>query len=96
MMRKRYTPQFKAKVVQEILREEKSISQLAAQYGVHVTQLRKWKRRVLEKLPDLFVSAEQVDAELARLQKEQEQLYTEIGKLSTQLNWLKKKGIDIE
>jgi len=96
MMRKRYTPQFKAKVVQEILREEKSISQLAAQYGVHVTQLLKWKRRVLEKLPDLFVSAEQVDAELARLQKEQEQLYTEIGKLSTQLNWLKKKGIDIE
>ena len=42
-MRKRYTPQFKAKVVREILREEKSISQLSAEYGVHATQLRKWK-----------------------------------------------------
>ena len=96
MMRKRYTPQFKAKVVREILREEKSISQLAAQYGVHATQLRKWKKRVLEKLPDLFITADQTDEELARLQKEQEQLYAEIGKLTTQLNWLKKKGIEIE
>jgi len=95
-MRKRYTPQFKAKVVREILREEKSISQLSAEYGVHVTQLRKWKKRALEKLPDLFVSAEQTDEALVRLQKEQEQLYAEIGKLTTRLSWLKKKGIEIE
>ena len=95
-MRKRDTPQFKAKVVCEILREEKSISQLAAEYGIHATQLHKWKKRALEKLPDLFVTVEQTDEELVRLQKEQEQLYAEIGKLTTQLNWLKKKGIEIE
>ena len=95
-MRKRYTPHFKAKVVREILREEKSISQLSAEYGVHPTQLRKWKRVVLEKLPDLFITAHKTEEELARLQKEQEQLYAEIGKLTTQLNWLKKKGIEIE
>jgi len=95
-MRKRYSPEFKAKVVREILREEKSISQLAAEHGVHVTQLRKWKRRALEKLPDLFISAGKTDADVVRLQKEQEQLYAEIGKLTTRLNWLKKKGIEIE
>jgi transposase-like protein len=96
MMRKRYTPQFKAKVVREILREEKSISQLAAEYGVHATQLRKWKKVALEKLPDLFVATAQTNEELVRLQQEQEQLYAEIGKLTTQLTWLKKKGIEIE
>ena len=53
-MRKRYTPQFKAKVVREILREEKSISQPSAEYGVHATQLRNRKKRTPEKLPDLF------------------------------------------
>lgn len=95
-MRKRYTPQFKANVVREILREEKSISQLSAEYGVHATQLRKWKRVALEKLPDLFITAHKTEEELARLQKEQEQLYAEIGKLTTQLNWLKKKGIEVE
>ena len=91
MMRKRYTPQFKAKVVREILCEEKSISQLTTEYGVHATQLRKWKRVALEKLPDLFGTANKSDEELVRLKKEQDQLYAEIGKLTTQLNWLKKK-----
>ena len=95
-MRKQYTPQYKAKVVREILREEKSISQLSTEYGVHATQLRKWKRVALEKLPDLFITTDQTDEELARLQKEQERLYAEIGKLTTRLNWLKKKGVEIE
>ena len=55
-MRKKYTAQFKAKVVQEILREERSISQISSEYGVHTTQLRKWKRQTLEGLPGLFSS----------------------------------------
>lgn len=55
-MRKKYTAQFKAKVVQEILREERSISQISSEYGVHTTQLRKWKRQALEGLPGLFSS----------------------------------------
>jgi putative transposase len=95
-MRKKYSPQFKAKVVQEILREEKSISQLASEYGVHVTQLRKWKRKVLDGLPDLFRAEQDQDEAVKRLEAEQERLYAEIGRLTTQLSWLKKKGIDIE
>jgi putative transposase len=95
-MRKKYSPQFKAKVVQEILREEKSISQLASEYGVHVTQLRKWKRKVLDRLPDLFRAEQDQDEAVKRLEAEQERLYAEIGRLTTQLNWLKKKGIEVE
>lgn len=95
-MRKKYSPQFKAKVVQEILREEKSISQLSSEYGVHVTQLRKWKRKVLDGLPDLFREEQDKNDGLKKLAAEQERLYAEIGRLTTQLNWLKKKGFDIE
>ena len=96
-MRKKYTPQFKAKVVQEILREEKSISQIASKYSVHPTQLRKWKRQVLEGLPDLFMSESKGKSdEIKKLETEQERLYAEIGRLTTQLNWLKKKGFDLE
>lgn len=94
-MRKKYSPQFKAKVVQEILREEKSINQLASEYEVHVTQLRQWKRKALEGLPDLFRNEQSKDDDLKKLETEQERLYTEIGRLTTQLNWLKKKGFDI-
>jgi putative transposase len=95
-MRKKYSPQFKAKVVQEILREEKSINQLASEYEVHVTQLRQWKRKVLEGLPDLFRADQDKNDDLKKLETEQERLYAEIGRLTTQLNWLKKKGFDVE
>ena len=39
MTRKRYTPTFKAQVVRELLKEEKTLAQLAAEHGVHPTQL---------------------------------------------------------
>jgi putative transposase len=95
-MRKKYSPQFKAKVVQEILREEKSIGQLSSEYGVHVTQLRKWKGKVIDGLPDLFGAEQDKDEAVKRLEAEQERLYAEIGRLTTQLTWLKKKGFDVE
>lgn len=37
--RKRFTPQFKAQLVQQMLREEKSVAQLAAEHGIHPNQL---------------------------------------------------------
>ena len=96
-MRKKYTPQFKAKIVQEILREEESISQISSKYSVHPTQLRKWKRQVLEGLPDLFTSEHKGKSdETKKLETEQDRLYAEIGRLTTQLNWLKKKGFDLD
>lgn len=35
MMNKHYTAAFKAKVVQELLKEEKTMTQIAAEYEVH-------------------------------------------------------------
>lgn len=96
-MRKNYTAHFKAKVVQEILREEQSISQLSSEYGVHVTQLRKWKRQALAGLPHLFsLEHKGKSDEIKQLESEQERLYAEIGRLTTQLKWLKKKGFELD
>jgi len=53
-VRKQYSPEFKSKIVLEILKEEKTLSQLSSEYGVHTTQLKKWKKEVLENLPQLF------------------------------------------
>ena len=53
-MRKHYSANFKAKVVQEMLKEEKGIGQLAAEYGVSAKQLGRWKTIALENLPRLF------------------------------------------
>jgi transposase-like protein len=53
-VRKRYPADFKAQVVLEILREEKSISQISSEYGVHPNQLNRWKNQVVNDLPRLF------------------------------------------
>ncbi len=75
-MRKKHSSSFKAKVVLEILKEEKTISELAAEYN----------------LPHLFSDgARNVESIRAGYEKKLDELYAEIGRLTTQLTWLKKK-----
>ncbi len=91
MMRKQSTAAFKAKVVQELLKEEKTMAQIAAEYEVHPTQLKEWRARAVEGLPGLFEKHDST-AELRAAHEEQlTELYAEIGKLTTQITWLKKK-----
>jgi len=93
--RKRYSAETKARAVLELLREEKSLTQVAAEYGVHPNQLRRWRQTAIEQLPALFAGDRAAQEQLAEQAALQEQLYAEIGRLTTQVNWLKKKsGVD--
>ena len=96
-MRKRYTTKQKAQIALEILKEERSISEIASAYGVHPNQLYKWRAQVLEGLPGVFDDERKGEKELkANHERQLEELYAEIGRLSTQLAWLKKKsGIEL-
>jgi len=94
VIRKSYTVEFKIKVVREILREEKTLAQIASEYGIHTNVIARWRDQALAALPGAFndqTAAMQATA-LAAWEKEREELYAEIGKLSTQLAWMKKKG----
>src|SRR5712691_5353594 len=61
--RKQYTADFKAKVVKEMLREEKTVGQLAAEYEVHSNMLYRWREQMVAGLPGLF--SDQAAQELA-------------------------------
>jgi transposase-like protein len=91
--RKTYSPSFKAEVVREIWRETRSISQIAAQHGIHPNQLYTWRDQAAAALPDLFSDqpAQTLAAQQAAHTAQVEQLYAEIGRLTTELTWLKKK-----
>ena len=92
-MRKKYTARKKAQIVLEILKEERPIAQIASEYGIHPNQLYKWKAQALEGLPNLFEDERKSEKALrAAHEEELKELYAEIGRLTTQLNWLKKKS----
>jgi putative transposase len=94
-MRKRHSAAFKAKIVQELLKEEKPLTQLASEHGVHPNQLREWKRIALTGLPSLFDIDKTSVATAADNERKVNELYAEIGRLTTQVAWLKKKsGLD--
>lgn len=90
-MKKTYTAAFKAQLVLELLRETKSINQLAAEHGVAPTMLREWKQAALTGMPDLFERRDSVTELRAAHARELAQLYAEIGRFTTHVNFLKKK-----
>ncbi len=90
-MRKRYTAEMKSRIVLEILKEEKTLNELSSEHGIHVNQLRQWRKTVLEQLPNLFArEGKELDKIKSGYEKQLEDLYAEIGRLTTQLSWLKK------
>ena len=92
-MRKQYSANLKAQLVLEVLKEEKALSQIASEHGVHPNQLRRWKSQAIDGLPNVFADEQRATRELqASHAREVEELYTEIGRLTTQLAWLKKKS----
>ena len=87
--RKQYNAEFKARVAVEAVRGNKTISEISSHYEVHPNQVAKWKKQALENLPSLFERGRngfgQDREELV------ERLYSQIGRLQTELAWLKKK-----
>ncbi len=88
--KKRYGSKYKAKVALESIKGEKTAAELASQYGVHATQITRWKKHMLENLPELFSNKHEKDREDA--EKLQAELYRQIGQLKVELDWLKKKS----
>ncbi len=89
--RKHFTTLQKAQITLEILKEEKSVNQIASEYGVHPNVLYRWKKQALENLPKLFEDENKGErARQAEHERQVNELYSEIGRLTTQLNWLKK------
>ena len=92
-MKRQHTASFKSQVVQELLKEEKTIAQIAAEYEVHPTQLRRWKSIVVDGLPGLFEEKDSLSAVRAEYEERLNELYADIGRLTTQLTRVRKKNL---
>ena len=54
MARRRYTPKLRAQVVLEVLAGDRTPGQIAKAYGVHPNSVGLWKRRFIERAPEIF------------------------------------------
>jgi transposase-like protein len=88
--RKIHTPEFKAKVGLEALRGVKTINQIGQDFDVHPVQVGLWKKEIQEQAKTLFEAKRGPRPVAAH--REPELLYSEIGKLKVELDWLKKKS----
>jgi transposase-like protein len=88
-IRKNYSAAFKAKVALAAIKQDKTLAQLASEFGVHSNQIQQWKKRVLTEAPGLFSSRRRkAERDTEELQAE---LYRQIGQLKVELDWLKKR-----
>jgi len=88
--RKVHTAEFKAKVGLEALRGDKTINQIGQEFAIHPIQVGLWKKAIQEHAKTLFEGKrgpKTVDG-----QSESDRLYSEIGRLKMDLDWLKKKS----
>ena len=89
--RRKFSADFKTKIVIEALKERSTVEELSHKYEVHPTQINTWKREFLNNAAAAFAT----EADLSDEKKEQEavmeKLYSQIGQLKVENDFLKKK-----
>ena len=88
--RKNFSGDFKAKVALEAIRGIKTVNEIGQEFGVHPTQVGLWKRELQEQASSLFDAKR--GPKPADPSASPERLYSEIGRLKMELDWLKKKS----
>jgi transposase len=87
---KQYSAQEKAKVAMEAIKGDLTMAQISSQYGVHASQINRWKKEAMEAIVSGFSSKPKaVDTSQTELIG---QLYQQIGQLTMERDWLKKKS----
>ena len=88
--RKQYSADLKAKIAVEAVKGQRTIQEIASNYGVHPNMVTKWKKQLLDGASEIFsnVKTQSMEAD----EEVRTELYQEIGKLHVEVDWLKKKS----
>src|SRR5216110_2691562 len=90
--RKQHTAAFKAQVALAALKGDKTVNELASQYGVHPTLIHGWKKQLVAGADQVFSNGSK--AASASAEAHSAELFEQIGRLKRELEWLKKSRTD--
>lgn len=90
--RRTWTPQEKANIVLEILREESTLVEISKRYDIAQPVLSRWKTDFVSNMPSVFdKKGDDVNKIKMEHEEEKEILIKKIGELSMDVDYLKKK-----
>lgn len=78
---------FKAKIVLEALKEQKTIAEIAREHGLNPNVIGIWKKQFIDQLPAVFDGPSPAKED----EKEKANLEKKVGQLTMEIDWLKKK-----
>jgi putative transposase len=87
--RRRHDGAFKTRVVVEAMGGQRTVNEIAGSYGVHPSQVAKWKAEALKGLPEVLSDGRRAQAD--RDVETEARLYQQIGRLTMEVEYLKKK-----
>ena len=90
--RRQYSAEYKFKVALEAAKGSQTLAELSSDTGVHANQISQWKTQLLDEGASLF--QRNGDQSLREFQRQEAELYEQIGRLKMELQWLKKKVPD--
>lgn len=85
--RRNHSPEYKAKVAMAALKGDKTLSELAAQYEVHPTQITQWKQQLRQNAADVFQHGKQGQS---KEEGKVAELHAKIGQLTMENDFLSK------
>ncbi len=86
--RKKYSPEFKAKVALAALRNEQTISELSRKFGVHPNMISTWKRALVDNAADTFDKNQKYRK---KVDDKIDELHRHIGQLKVENDFLSRK-----
>ena len=90
-MKKRYDSRFKSKVAVEAIKRERSIAEIASDFGVHPNLVGQWKKKALENLPQAFLNKTERNKRSIQGNYPEDELLKQIGQLKVENEFMRKK-----
>ncbi len=89
--KKNYSPEFKAKVALEAIKNQKGNAEHGSEYQIPATNLYEWRDKVLGNLDQLFIPENEHTKKQKLVEQEIDNLQKIIGEMAIENNFLKKK-----